>query len=165
MYSMELIQRTNWRFISEREIIAEDVYSLLDIYSDVQCVSVVQDYLYFYCVNESSLTKVYRPERYWKIKKFYKESVELCRRKGYDQYIIERVHGPYLAFTIAALKQESEHKAFGNSNIRNIINDDVFYATIVKHREKNFKKGIFYWAAKRKYMGLCELILMLQTKR
>lgn len=166
MFSMELIRRTNWRFVSEREIIAEDVYSLLDLYSNVQSVSVVEDYLYFYCVNENSLTKVYRPERYWKIKKFYRESVELCKRKGYDQCIIERVQGPYLAFAIAALKQESENKAFGNTNIKNIINDDVFYNTVVKHQEKgNIKKRIFYWCVKRKNEGLCEALLMLQTKR
>ena len=32
LYSLEMIQKASWRFVSEREIISEDVYSLLNLY-------------------------------------------------------------------------------------------------------------------------------------
>lgn len=48
MYSMDLIKENQWQFISERKIISEDVYSLLDLIYGVKRVSVIMDYLYFY---------------------------------------------------------------------------------------------------------------------
>ena len=47
LYSMELIQRNSWRFVSEREIISEDVYSLLDLYRNVKTVVVIPEAFYF----------------------------------------------------------------------------------------------------------------------
>jgi glycosyltransferase involved in cell wall biosynthesis len=165
LFSLALIKSINWRFVSEREIIAEDVYSLLDLYSEVQRVSVVQDYLYFYCVNESSLTQVYRADRYWKIKNFYLSSVALCKRKGYSGDVIERVKGPFLSFVIAALKQESQHKAFRNKNIHDIIHDKVLQDVMGTHVEKkNRKKYFLYWLMKRRYVSFCEILLYLQTR-
>ena len=38
MYSLELIRKVNWRFVSEREIISEDVYSLLHLYNYIEKV-------------------------------------------------------------------------------------------------------------------------------
>ena len=56
LVSMKLIRRANWRFVSEREIISEDFYSLLALYKDVQSAAVVCRALYYYCCNDMSLT-------------------------------------------------------------------------------------------------------------
>lgn len=60
------------------------------------------------------------------------------------------VIGPYLSFTIVALKQESIRKTIGNEQIRKIINDKVFYELICKKYKQNFMRRIFIWAAKKK---------------
>lgn len=164
MYSMNLIKETHWRFASERKIISEDVYSLLNLFSDVKSVSVISDYLYFYCINNNSLTKSYRPDRYKRIKDFYLDSIRLCEEKNYSNEIRRRITGPYLSFTIAALKQESIRKPFGNVQIRQIINDELFCDLICKKYKQNILRKIFFGAAKRKYMILCELLLTFQTR-
>ena len=48
LFSMKLINDTNWRFVSERDIISEDVYSLTRLFGNVSCVSVVPEAFYFY---------------------------------------------------------------------------------------------------------------------
>ena len=85
LYSMDLIKENQWHFISERKIISEDVYSLLDLFSGVKSVSVIKDYLDFYCINNSSLTKSYGPDRYQKVKEFYLSSIQLCEKKNYSK--------------------------------------------------------------------------------
>lgn len=76
LYSMDLIKENQWHLISERKNISEDVYSLQDLFSGVKSVSVIKDYLYFYCIiNNSSLTKSYRPDCYQKIKEIYLSSI------------------------------------------------------------------------------------------
>lgn len=105
IYSMGLIRRCNWKFVSERDIIAEDVYSLLVLYKFVKCVAVVHEALYFYCDNETSLTHTYRKDRYQKIKKFYIESKKKAVDLEYSDNIIDRICVPYFSFTIAAMKQ------------------------------------------------------------
>ena len=38
LFSMDLINKIHWRFVSEREIISEDVYSLMNLFGHVACV-------------------------------------------------------------------------------------------------------------------------------
>lgn len=103
-YSMQLLNSINWHCVSERDIIAEDVYSLLSLYKHVNKVSVISEALYYYCENDTSLTHIYRRDRYEKIKSFYDACKEECDKLDYDDKIKSRLTGPYLSFTIAALK-------------------------------------------------------------
>ena len=49
VYSMQLIRRIGFRFVSEREYISEDYFSNLILFSEVNSVLVLPDKLYFYC--------------------------------------------------------------------------------------------------------------------
>ena len=60
MYSMKLILESNWRFASERDIISEDVYSLLRLYRNVEKVTIIPEAFYYYCENSTSLTHTYK---------------------------------------------------------------------------------------------------------
>ena len=80
LYSMEKIRSIQWRFVSERDIISEDVYSLLSLFRFVQVVSVIPEAFYFYCENNASLSRRYIKDRYKRIKDFYLKSQELCEK-------------------------------------------------------------------------------------
>ena len=67
LYSMTIIQKHKWRFVSEREIISEDYYSLLYLYRYVEKIAVLKAACYFYCENQGSLTHVFQKNRYEKI--------------------------------------------------------------------------------------------------
>ena len=68
LYSMNMIKNASWKFVSERQYIAEDVYSILTLYKYVKRVYVLSEALYCYCENERSLTHVYRKDRYKMLK-------------------------------------------------------------------------------------------------
>lgn len=139
LYSMEVIKACGWRFVSEREIIAEDVYSMLLLFKHVNKVAVLPQALYYYCDNASSLSRGYKPDRYQRVKHFYLESLKLCEQMDYPEEIKHRVSKPYLAFTIATLKQECAVSAsFGAAfkSVRQIARDETLQ-TVLRQNKKD----------------------------
>ena len=88
-YSMELIKRYNVRFVSERELISEDLVFNIDYLRYASKVEFIPYCFYFYRDNTQSLTSVYKKERFEKEAFFYQE---INRRLGdflpYDEYSI-----------------------------------------------------------------------------
>lgn len=142
LYSLPRLRQWGWHFVSEREIISEDVYSLLELFGYVQSVAIVPEPLYFYRANENSLSRHYRPDRYRQIRHFYLACIDLCRRMGYSQTVSDRLASPYLAFTIAAIKQEARANtsiAQSLAAIRTILQDDVLQQMLHTHHSDSGK--------------------------
>lgn len=137
MYDVRVLKKNNWMFVSERQIISEDVYSLLGLYRFVDCVAVVAEGMYFYCNNGSSLTHSYREDRYLRIRDFYQETLKLCKACGYSEQIQQRLSLPYFVFVIAALKQEVSRSCGFREQMRalqKIISDEVLQEALRKNR-------------------------------
>lgn len=137
MYSMELVRRSQWRFVSERDIISEDVYSLMSLIRHVRSVTVLPEALYYICENGSSLSRSYRPERYQRIRHFYLKVMQLSRECGYNEDVLHRVSKPYIAFTIAALKQEATSSlplSQRMAHIRQIVDDDLLQQVLLQNK-------------------------------
>lgn len=100
-----ILSACGFRFASERDIISEDVYSILGLYRHVRRVSIVGRAFYNYRVNNASLTHTYNPQRLAHIAHFYRASRELAHECGYGIEVVERLAVPYSNFVIAALKQ------------------------------------------------------------
>jgi glycosyltransferase involved in cell wall biosynthesis len=64
LYSMAVIRRSGWRFVSEREIIAEDYYSLTTLHGYLHRVYVLDRVFYHYTVNSASLSSSFRADRF-----------------------------------------------------------------------------------------------------
>ena len=167
LYSMKLIKESGWKFVSEREIIAEDVYSLLVLYKSVQCVAVLSEALYFYCDNGVSLTHTYRKDRYKKIEKFYIETTQKAKQLGYSEKVIDRVRMPYYSFTIAALKMISR----ANCSYRekrhyiNEIMDSKIFRTLIKemdYAEESFSRKVLWTVMEFKLTDICYILLRLK---
>lgn len=56
------------------------------------------------CQNNTSLTRVYRKDRYEKIKDFYDQTILLCQNLDFPEVVKTRFSSVYLAFVIATLK-------------------------------------------------------------
>lgn len=131
-YRMSAIRRAGWRFVSEREIISEDVYSLLGLYGSLDSVSICGDALYNYRENDSSLTRHYRRDRLTRVREFYLRSRELVRFLGYPEAVVESLSYPYLIFSITALKQlaaSEEPFSFKRSEFVRLCDDEGFRAS------------------------------------
>lgn len=105
MISLKLINDCSWRFVSERDIISEDIYSLIDLFANVKSAAIISEDFYNYCRNENSLTRTYSEERFEKIKIYYDRCIEMCKGHGYGKRVFWQVGDSYFSNTIAALKQ------------------------------------------------------------
>lgn len=70
-YKREVIIANNIRFISERELIYEDLMFFLTITPYIKSVMIVNEPFYHYCENEGSLTQKCDLTRFYKVKKMY----------------------------------------------------------------------------------------------
>ena len=140
MYSMRLIRQANWKFVSEREIISEDYYSLLDLFSNVHRVSVIKEAFYHYWENTDSLSRSYREDRFFKICDCHKALAELAERRGYPDIVLNSIYSQTLGSIIGALKTIN-NSAFGYSRTiceyKKIIEDVYFKEFITKIDVKN----------------------------
>lgn len=168
LYSTDLIKKSGWKFVSERSIISEDVYSLLALFKYVNTVAVLPESLYFYCENDTSLSRSYMPGRYKKIKHFYDECLKLCYECGYNENVLHRVSKPYVAFTISALKQERAVKRSKKETlecIKEIIDDDLFQKVLMQNKRDivSITRRILFFAARNKMYNLCYFLLDLRN--
>lgn len=135
LISMELIINNKWRMVSERDIISEDFYSLISLYSYTNSVVIIPRNFYYYCRNDLSLTHVYNPNRYKKIKEFYDLSLQQFRDCGYTKQCEKRMASVYLSFVVGAVKSiissdasikkqiEEVNKIVCDDHLRNVLND------------------------------------------
>ena len=168
-YSMDLIKRSQWKFVSERKVISEDIYSLLDLYSNVNRVCVLKQSLYFYCANESSLTHVFKEDRFEKIKIFYDECVKIANKHGYNSKTINRLTYPYISNTLAALKliitssnlkeekKVAVYSILKDKHLRNVILNTDYHKDIIQRR-------IFMNMIVFKMYSLCYYLLCWRNK-
>lgn len=127
LFSMDLIRRANWRFVSERAVISEDSYSLLKLYPHVDKICVLPESLYYHRRNNASLSRSFRSDRFEKTKYFVLKAFELTEECGYNVKIKNRVCGLFFNFTIDALKHiVSSDETLKNKVkfIREIVCDD-----------------------------------------
>lgn len=164
LYSVELIDRNDWRCVSEREIISEDVYSLLWLYKDVKGVGIISEALYFYCENDTSLTHTYMPNRFERIKHFYNACMNICDELDYSDTIRRQLAYPFLSNTIAAMKMivgSDQPKNDRLKQLENVIKDETLQSVLDKTsltKEKKLRK-LLLEAVKRKQTRFCYLML------
>ena len=169
LFSIQSIQKNNWRFVSEREIIAEDFYSLLSLYPDIDTVCIIPKALYNYCENSTSLTHTYRPDRYNQAKNFYEQTKMLCHKLGYCDEVAHRFRKPFLSFVISALKQEmqSEKDLLEKRNaVRKILDDKLLEQTLLEGKDDKvgFKQRLLFWTMRYKLYSLCCVLLVAQNR-
>ena len=167
MYSMQTIKESDWRFVSEREIISEDIYSVLDFYQYVQKLVVVPRVLYHYITNPVSLSRVYRKDRYEKLKFLAERLTELSVEMGSEDILRERIFCIFLGLTLGVLKQIASVKMSikeKREELLHILNDD--YLQIVLHEYNYLDEGIqkktMYWAMVHKYWWVCYILLKIR---
>lgn len=104
MYSMELINNYNWRFVSERQYISEDFYSLLELHQYVQSVSIIHEAFYYYCYNDESLTHSFNPQRFEKVCICHRGMTEVYKKCGYPIEVKVCLDSQFLGSVIGTMK-------------------------------------------------------------
>ncbi|MBP3371359.1 MAG: glycosyltransferase family 2 protein [Clostridia bacterium] len=169
LFSMDLVRKTNWRFVSERQNISEDSYSLLWLYRHVNSVAVLPEDLYFYCENQASLTKTYRPDRYERICNFYYDTTAMAKQMYNSDAILQRIAGLFFGFSVAAMKQimaADMSRREKRRMIAAVITKEPMCSVLRQLRGSypDIKRRVLMWAMDKKLCGAVCLLLQLQNK-
>lgn len=169
MYSMKIIRENSFRFVSEREIISEDIYSNLIYYQYVNCMAIIPQVLYHYCDNNTqSLTRVFDPRRFERNKHFYSETLRLCDDLRYCEQTKRNLSNQMLSNTIATVKQtvfSSISKSEKKKLIRDILCDDVLAAVLTDYDlrlDNSILRKVLINAVKHKRVNWCYLLIWLK---
>lgn len=171
MFSLKMIKNTGWRYVSERQIISEDVYSHLGLYKYVTKVAVVPKAFYNYCENDtSSLTRTFRMDRYEKNSFFYQACIQQCDELGYGNKIRERLMYPFWGNTIGWLKRiaisDLSPKQKKDETIK-ILDDQVFQDVVRKMNteQETLSRKILIYAIKKRMFWICRCLIKYQASR
>ena len=165
LFSLGLIRKTDWQFPSEREIISEDVYALLELFHHVERAAVLGQALYRYRENPASLTRRYREDRMEKIEVFYQACLALCRRCGYGPGVQRSCAEPVLSFAVAAMKQEA---ALGLGALPRLKKwcrgPGLSQALRAGGRKQGWKRRLLFFCLKRRWAFPAWLLLRAQNR-
>lgn len=171
MVSNELIKKTEWRFVSEREYISEDIYSLLILYKHASRVAVLPEPLYFYCENSGSLTQTFKAERYNRIIRFYYDAQNLCDSLGYSENVKKRLDYRFISDTIATLKimcGSNLAHAEKRCELKKIVLNQDLQSMLKKNqyfRADSISRKTIVYLMKLKLCFVCYLLVNLQIKK
>lgn len=172
LYSMEVIRKSGWRFVSEREILSEDFYSLTQFYGYVKSVCVIDRALYHYTVNNASLSHAYNPNRFSieKISAFYSAMIALAEKMGVSDEIEQAIKGTTFGLSVCAMKNivASDLKFKQKySELRKMIKNDFSQELIrtTDYSGSGLQKKLLYRATKYKLVLICFLFIYLKNKR
>ena len=124
IYRRSLIERCNGHFMSERDVASEDLSFQLDVIRSSQKIIYIPDNLYYYCLNNSSLTATFDPLKFYKFKYLYKL---LSNKFAGDQEIEERL----MRFFIGYTRTQIHHLTVSNysnkkKHLLDIVNDQIW---------------------------------------
>ena len=144
LFSNRIIQDNNVRFVSERELISEDLvfdFSYYPLSKGVCCGSMVD---YYYCDNEGSLTTKYRPDRFSSQVKLYGVIREKAREIGIEKLCILRMNTTLVAIARYSIKLEEKFKKENGKsktkkNIQLICNDPLLEEVLRHYHDRGTK--------------------------
>ncbi|GAB6393520.1 MAG: glycosyltransferase family 2 [Treponematales bacterium] len=163
LYSRELIKNNHLEFYSEKEIASEDILFSIDYLTKASAVGFLPEHFYYYCYNNSSISKSISRNMIEKIKMLLKAvDKKLERYFSPDEYKIH-YYRLILAYFTYILKIESrlnqKHKNRAILDCRNdalfsdLFNTYPFYKLPIKSK-------LFYWCAKYRFVWPLRIVLM-----
>lgn len=112
LYRKQIIDDSNLRFVSEREMISEDIPFNLDFMTRANKAFVINRKFYHYIVNENSLTQSYKADRFDKELELYRGLQKKLREYG----IFEPCEIRMQRFLMTRARKSIRRELIGNPN-------------------------------------------------
>ena len=171
LYATAVIRDAQWRFASEREIISEDFYSLTKLHGYLHRVCIVDQAFYYYTVNNTSLSRSYRPDRFERIKGFCTQMLQLSDEMGLGTVLEPAIKGISFGFSIGAMKLLLAASDLSPKErywaLYRIVNDDFLHniTNSVSSVNGNWKKRVLCFGIQHKLTWLCYLLVRLKNRQ
>lgn len=169
LYSKNIIDKYNIRFVSEREIISEDLIFNISYLFHAKNVMIIDTVNYNYRINYGSLTTRYLPQRFCKIKELYNKEVEILNNIGIYNDCELRLMRQFFIYVRMCLAQEKQNVDAKNFNklrlkVKEICNDDLVCQLVRRYpiNKLGFKQKIFLYLIKYKMYFIISLFIKLK---
>lgn len=159
IYSKSIIDMHNIKFPSEREFISEDIIFHIDYLLKAKKIAFIPDAMYYYCSNESSLSRSYRPDRFERYNILCKEIKRRLREKNVESSYENRVNRLFigyvrtlifeiLSYDVSIIERKNLIKRIANDHFwREVIESYPYTRFPMKYRLVNFfTANNFFWA-------------------
>ena len=166
LFKKKIFDEHNIRFVSERQFISEDVIFDIDFFVKSKCIVAIPECVYYYCVNPNSLSKVFRTDRFKKVKILYDEVI----RKLSMYYGKEEIQLRTDRFLIARAKKKKKkiikhRKIIGKKEtkeaLKEIVEDEELEKIFNRYPINKLPKkyALVAWLMKYKYYYMLKIIL------
>jgi len=142
LYSMELINKYNLKFPSEREFISEDIVFHMEYLQKAQVVAACNNFGYYYCDNGASLTKSYKVDRFEKEKILYRKEVNELRKIFLTAEFEQRLYKSFLGRVRRCISQEANVNPNDKTvkfNIKQICKDELIQSITKRFDDRNMQ--------------------------
>lgn len=142
LYSVNIIKKNKLSFVSERELISEDIVWDTDYYRFCKSVQLISAATYYYRLNPTSLTQVYKEDRFQKNVYFF----ECMTKKLRDSIIYEEAKqrlSKNLFINVRTAISQEKHNTFrsGYDHIKNMCNNLTLEQAIENYPIKKLGKS------------------------
>lgn len=149
LYSKALIDDEDIRFPSERQIPSEDLIFQSRISKFANIISFIPDCLYYYCLNNNSITMNFKKDRYLKLVNEKNELLRIYSNKGVDRYINNLYFVSIKSYFYNLIEQKNIAFSEKNKIIKEVVID--MHRDCINHLEP----GLFSKAEKIFYVFVC----------
>lgn len=150
LYSKALIDDEDIRFPSERQIPSEDLIFQSRISKFANIISFIPDCLYYYCLNNNSITMNFKKDRYLKLVNEKNELLRIYSNKGVDRYINNLYFVSIKSYFYNLIEQKNIAFSEKNKIIKEVVID--MHRDCINHLEP----GLFSKAEKIYYKLICK---------
>lgn len=167
LYKKSFLCNNNIRFKSERILIYEDLMFLLDSLPVANKVVLVNEPLYNYCSNDTSLTRKVDPKRFEKIKyqfNFLKNNFPYNHELFDNKNTMLRFRRTMIGYVRNAISRISMDNIHSYQNIKEVVNDDFCQELLKDYPIKDLPKKQFLFAFLLKYRLTAALYFVVKIK-
>lgn len=134
IFKRSILEDNDIKFLSERDVASEDLPFLMDFLQKSNSVTYIKNCFYYYCLNETSLTTTFKPEKYKRFRYLY----ELLQEKvGCDEKSIQRVDRFFIGYTrIHIMLLVASNRRDKLDQLKDILGDEIWSKLRVRYRPR-----------------------------
>lgn len=164
LYKKNTIDENHLRFISEREVMSEDMHFNLNMLCCSQCVCVMPSFFYYYRCTSDSITHKIDFKQFEKIKSLYYFTLRECRILGIEENVYQRIQRFFIGYIrnyIRVVCRSNSYISEQERIISTIINDPVWNIILLSYPAKiaPLKQRIFISLIQKKKTKILRTLL------
>lgn len=159
IYKRSIFTDYKVKFVSEREVVSEDMIFNLDFYCHVDTLTYIPDCFYYYCYNEKSLSQSFSKEKYLKYKDFFllvEEKLSRSFAKEEYSFHLDRLKFLYLRSSLSKVI----HEKIPSIDVNNILHDAYWKDLLDRYPylKLDCKHLFLFFLMKYKFVKILKLI-------